>query len=53
VGKEHIFKWAFRIPDLHTDANERDAISHLLQVMHPFTGKLTQQAYHQQRTTLP
>lgn len=43
--KEAIFKWAFKIPEMHTDVNERDAVNHLLKVFHPFTGKITHSSY--------
>lgn len=53
AGKEKIFKWAFKIPDMHADANERDAVNHLVKVMHSFTGKLTQPSYRREEVFVP
>lgn len=53
VNKDLIFKWVFQIPDLHVQANERDSHKHLISLLHPFTGKLTQLAYHQNSVVLP
>jgi hypothetical protein len=35
------------------EANERDSHRHLINLLHPFTGKLTQLAYHQSAVVLP
>jgi hypothetical protein len=51
--KDLIFKWVFQIPDLPMEANERDSNKHLISLLHPFTGMLTQLAYHESATRLP
>lgn len=44
-SKEQVFKWVFQIPDLQIEATERDAYKHLVALLHPFTGRVTQLAY--------
>jgi hypothetical protein len=52
-GKEKIFKWAFNIPEMHADVNERDSVNHLVKIMHSFTGKLTQPSYRADHLMVP
>jgi hypothetical protein len=52
ASKDLIFKWVFQIPDLHIEQNERDSYRHLINLFHPFTGKLTQLAYKESGITM-
>lgn len=51
-NKEEIFKWGFSIPDLVIENHEKDAYQHLINLCHPYTGKLTQYSYNTSKIVL-
>ena len=43
----------FHIPDLQIEQTERESLKHLINLFHPFTGKLTQFGYKSSSIKLP